>query len=311
MSNPTSEPLKFVYILSQRYSGSTLLSFLMATHPAVSTIGERRKFYNKSLKNEAFRHHKARHCSCGELYENCTHFNQIKDRVLDRVDPEILDTNTTEFNVYNHKFLNRVAYEWIKFCCLHSIPLQLTPFNKKIKTLCDFNKILATEILALDQKSTFLDTSKSIDQALYLSLTEGIDFRVVWLVRDPRAQINSALKYNQWTVEYAARHWIKEMHENEKILNRLGIKHIRLRYEDLCKSPEEELASVFQFVGLDHGAFSLDFRDRTQHIIGNAKMRLGKDATIRERKEWKEELSKDQIKTIERLTSEFESFYSN
>ena len=308
--NISSNKIKYLYILSQRYSGSTLLSFLLATHPDVSTIGERRKFYNKSIKTAEFAHHKARHCSCGERFENCPYLNEIRKRVLSRIDSNALATNTTEFNIYNNKYLNRIAYEIIRFYSINKWSLKWTPFSEKIKELCHFNFTLAHEILDYDNSRAFLDTSKIINHALFLSMIKEFDFYVVWLVRDPRAQINSALKYNKWSIEYAAQHWMQEMQENEKILKGLGLKSIKLRYEDLCRSPESELTNIFKFTGLDENQFSLDFRTQTQHIIGNGKMRLGNDKIIKERKEWQSELSAKQIKSIERLTADYTDLYA-
>lgn len=301
--NTSTKKTKYIYVLSQRYSGSTLLSFLLATHPEVSTIGERRKFYNKSIKTKEFLHHKARHCSCGALFEDCPYLNAIKDKVLAKTNPADLNTNTTEFNIFNNKYINRIAYELIKFSKINKLPF--TPFQNKINSLLHFNEVLSQETLRLDGTSAFLDTSKIIDHAFYLSMIKNFDFKVIWLFRDPRAQINSAIKYNKWTIEYAAKHWIKEMEANELILTKMNIPFIKQKYEDLCANPEGELQNIFKFVGLDEQQFTLDFRAQTQHIIGNAKMRLGKDAKIQERIEWQTELTSDQIKKIETLTADF------
>ena len=62
-------------------------------------------------------------------------------------------------------------------------------------------------MLDLEDKKVFVDSSKIIDQAWYLSEIEAFDFYVVWLVRDPRAQVSSALKYNAWDVAEATRRW--------------------------------------------------------------------------------------------------------
>jgi len=307
---PKQANVKYIYVLSQRYSGSTLLSFLLATHPAIATIGERRKFYNKSVKTNAFLHHKARHCSCGALFENCDYLNHVKDRVLAQIDPKVLQINTTEFSFSTNKYINRLAFESIRFCALHKIPLKYTPFANRTKALCHFNEVLARELLDYSNRTVFLDTSKIIDHAMFLSMIDSFDFHVIWLVRDPRAQVNSALKYNKWTLEKAVKLWKKEMVNNEKVLNGLNLKYATLRYEDLCKDPENEMKKVFRFAGLEDKHFSLDFRSKEQHIIGNASMRLGKDTTITERKDWMTQLSPEQIKAIEHLTSSYQHLYS-
>ncbi|MEM9822289.1 MAG: sulfotransferase, partial [Bacteroidota bacterium] len=184
------------------------------------------------------------------------------------------------------------------------------PFSKKIKAHCHFNELLVRQILKIEQKSVFLDSSKVIDHALLLSLIDSFDFYIIWLSRDPRAQSHSALKYNPWSIEEAARRWKKEMAVNEKILKKANIKYLPLQYEALCKNPKKEMTRLLQFVGLDANLFSLDFREKEQHIMGNASMRLGKDRKIVERKDWMEKLSQDQIKTIETITADYRHYYA-
>lgn len=173
------------------------------------------------------------------------------------------------------------------------------------------NQLLVEEILAMEGKSVFLDSSKIMKHALFLSQIEAFDFYVIWLSRDPRAQVSSALKYNKWSIEEAALRWKKEMKENEYVLEKAKLNYIQLPYEALCRDPEAEMVRILQFTGLDPTKFSLNFREQTQHIMGNASMRLGKDDKIVERKDWKDRLTPTQIQTIEKITSEYQSLYSN
>jgi hypothetical protein len=298
---------KYIYILSQRYSGSTLLSFLLGTHPEISTIGERRKFYNKVIRFDDF---KAKKCSCGQHFTKCDYLNDIKTSVLKRISKKELSTNATFFQHLNNKKLNQVARIAFQFYRTNQIPMSLWPFAKKTKSMCFFNRVLVEEILKKDGTTAFLDSSKVIDQTLYLSLIPDFDFYVVWLTRDPRAQVNSALKYNKWTTEKAVLEWKREMDLNKKILDKLDLNYTTLRYEALCANPDKELTRLFDFVDLDASQYSLDFRKPEQHIIGNGGMRLGKDTKIVERKDWKNSLTAEQIGTIESLTKSYRAYYS-
>lgn len=297
---------KYLYILSQRYSGSTLLSFLLGTHSGISTIGERRKFYNKSLRPKLT---ETQECSCGATFENCVFWSEIKERILQRVKERDLVTNTTEFRIFNNRYIHGIASKLYQFALLNHFPKLLQPFSNKMEALQQFNQILVEEILALEGNSTFLDSSKIIDQALFLSQIEAFDFYVIWLARDPRAQVFSTLKYHDWTVEYATQKWIEEMDANERILTKMGIRHTFLQYEKLCRAPEKEMRRILEFAGLDASRFSLNFREQTQHIMGNRSMRLGKDAKIEERKDWQEKLKQEDIATIERMTTNYQQYY--
>ena len=296
---------KYLYILSQRYSGSTLLSFLLATHPEVSTIGERRKFYNKVIRYGDFPHHNAKHCSCGKLFGECDYLTDVKNQLLSKIDNRWLRTNATELKIYDNKYLNKIAYE------IHKTILKtgISPFKNTVREHQKVNEELVSTILKKDNTSVFLDSSKIINQALYLSQIPQFDFHVIWLIRDPRAQINSAMKHHSWSIEKATSMWLKEMVNNERILAQFDIKHIKLSYSELCLNTESEMKRIFNFVNVNPENFSLDFRDQDHHIMGNY-MRLQKDQKIVERKEWKKSLTSDQIEYINKKTIDYEEYYS-
>lgn len=100
------------------------------------------------------------------------------------------------------------------------------------------------------------------------------------------------------------------MVRNKYILEKMNLKYTSLNYEALCRNPKEEITDLFSFLKMDSKSFSLDFRERTQHIMGNYNMRLGKDTEIVERKDWQKALSKADITKIEDLTSDYRQYYT-
>lgn len=298
---------KYIYILSQRYSGSTLLSFLLGSHPEISTIGERRKFYTHSFLKSA---DQAQNCSCGQPFPKCEHWNAIKTGLLEQVDIEAYKSNPTEFKLFKNKYFHEIAYRVFKFCLINKLPITIWPFRRKLNRFIEFNRVLVQECLKQDSANAFLDSSKVIDHILFLSLIPEFDIHIVCLTRDPRAQVNSALKYNDWTIEEATKYWKREMINNKKVLDKINANYTVLNYEALCSDPKGEMIRLLDFLKLDSSGFSLDFRNKTQHIMGNYNMRLGKDTKITERKEWQSDLSKSQIKKIEDLTTDYQQYYS-
>ncbi len=304
--NVTADKLKYIYIVSPRYSGSTLLSFLFATHPEVSTIGERKKFYVKSLKPDQ----DESRCSCGQDFVECQHWNRIKQRVLKRVSAPQLTTNVTDFVVHRNKYVNYLTHRMVTWVVINELPRFLLPFRSKVGELCLVNRIIVEEALRIDDNRMFLDSSKPIQHAIYLSLIADFDLYVINLTRDPRAQISSALNYNDWSVERATQYWSREMRQNRRILKKWHVKQLKVRYEDLCQDPGWQMNNIFEFVGLDPTKSSLDFRAQPRHIMGNGSMRLGSTAEIEERKDWLLRLKKDEIEHIERNTAGFRDLYS-
>lgn len=299
--------IKYLYILSQRYSGSTLLSFLMATHPDIATIGERRKFYVKSIRPQG---KTGLQCSCGKYFQDCAFWNTVKEKVLERIDPAALRTNATEFQLFSNKYLNRLAHELLQTAWLQHWPFADRLFAGRLGLMNELNRILVEAILELEGKPVFLDSSKNIEQALFLSRIRAFDLHIIWLSRDPRAQVASSLKYNRWSIEEATRRWKAEMDRNQQVLESMDVPYTKLTYEALCRDPESEMKRLLQFAGLDAGAFSLDFRRYDQHIMGNYNMRLGKDTRIEERRDWLEKLQPDEIATIESMTADYREYYT-
>ena len=296
----------FIYILSQRYSGSTLLSFLLGTHPQIATIGERRKFFVHSMEKSTG---KALNCSCGKPFPECEHWNTIKGQLQSRFGDVKKGTNPTEFKFSHNKYVQKLSAELFKTSFSNDMPILRAPLKSKLKDFERFNELLVEESLKLDEANVFLDSSKVIDHVLYLSMIESFDIKVVWLTRDPRAQVNSALKYNKWTIPEATNHWKREMEQNEYWLKKLNINYTSLNYEALCRNPQSEMVRLLDFLNLDTSLFSLDFREQTQHIMGNYSMRLGGDTKITERTEWMDQLKPEEIKTIEDMTDSYRQYY--
>jgi hypothetical protein len=290
--------ITYIYILSQRYSGSTLLSFLLATHPAIATIGERRKFYNKAIQPDQ---EAGQLCSCGATFQDCTYWTYIRDAVHKRLSKQQLSSNFTEFELFDKRLFNKI---WDKLP-----PLGL--FQQKRQQQYKANQVLVEEILRKANKSVFLDSSKTYKHLRHLSQIPEFDFQVIWLSRDPRAQVSSALKYNDWSIEKATRQWMMEMDTYQELLQRGAYRYLTLSYEQLCRQPQQEMERILNFVGLDANQFSLHFREQEQHIMGNFNMRLGKDSTIKERKDWLQRLSPAQIQQIEQLTVDYTEYYSS
>jgi hypothetical protein len=89
----------------------------------------------------------------------------------------------------------------------------------------------------------------------------------------------------------AAREWRRSTEEAEHLVRHLGPPRvIEVRYEDLCRTPQETLRPVFQFIGVDPDAMAINFRDVEHHIVGNG-MRLDSDNNIQLDERWRTALS--------------------
>lgn len=297
---------KYIFILSHRYSGSTLLSFLLATNHCVATIGERRKFFTKAFLGES---ENPQICSCRKKFEECPFWKELKSRLSKKQDESKESPNPTEFKFVKNRFLDEIIRKLYLFFTVNKINTRFLPYSNRMQKMLDFNEQLVTEVLGIENKTVFLDSSKSIKQLIFLSRIKSFDYRIVFLTRDPRAQVYSYLKYNNATISQAAKGWVEELETNLAVLKKTNLPYLKISYEALCKDPSKEMKRILTFSELDTTDFSLQFRDYSQHIMGNGKMRLGKDEKIDERLEWQTNFDKEQIKEIEKITEAHQGYY--
>lgn len=293
---------KLIYIVSSRYSGTTLLSAILGAHPDISTIGERKKFYIKSLRPGG----KGRFdCSCGKLYSECEYWTAIRDEVIAKIPDSYLRTDVTQFRLYQNNLLNKTGRRITKNLIANNRSIGFTPFAGRIREMCEVNKHIVNSTLQLDDNEVFVDSSKPIHHALYLSLIEDFDFYVVYMIRDPRAQAASGMKYHKWSPEKAAHTWLREHSGIRKVFNTWNVKKYEMTYGRFCREPMLHLKEILDFAGVDKSQASLDFRSTSKHFSGNKRMLKAKTTEITERKDWLEQLSAQEIKTIEGIAGDF------
>jgi hypothetical protein len=296
---------KIAVIVSPSFSGSTLLTYLLATHPQVSTIGERSKFWRKMFHPDA---PGSKRCSCGVLFVECPFWTKIGDRVASEGRSALishLDFSTFQF--YSHPLVNKVAHKLCLFFAERGktgfIPY---PVGRRFRAICDLNTRLIDAVLELTNSRVFIDSSKSARHAVYLNSAACSDYDVyaIKLVRDGRGQVYSQLKRG-WveSIEQASRRWLGQVRRME-LLDRADVNTVAVKYERVCSRPAQTMADVFQFLGLDCQKGSLQFRDHDQHIMGNWDTRTGDTDQIRDKQEWRQGLTAEQLRIFGELAGE-------
>ena len=289
---------KLIYIVSPRYSGSTLLSFLFACHPDVATIGERKKFYTKAIRGPVPGDtENANQCSCGQPFLECEYWQDLKNELASRLDESKWNRDFPQFKAFKNKKLNYFFCRWLESSIARNRRPFWIPGYDRVRKMAETNGELIRIVLEKEGKATFVDSSKPIRQAIMLSLLDEFELTIVNLLRDPRAQISSALKYNPWTLEKATQNLLDECRLNKRIFQTFPPKKIDLAYETLCRNPELVMNRVFDFCGMTKDV-EFNIRGETRHIMGNAGTRLGTDLKIVERKDWQNRLSESQVAFI-------------
>lgn len=298
---------KLLYLVSSRYSGSTLLSYVLGANERISTIGERRKFYSKSIHPDPY----ANKCSCGKKFRECAYWEAIRARFLERAGGEDqVISDFTYFKFYDNSAFFHLYHQAVKRALLAGIRVSGNPLFGRLEKLVQQNDLLIDTILEIDANDVFFDTSKPVEHAVYFSEFSNFDVSTIWLVRDPRAQVISALKYNKWTLERACREWIKEYELSRKLLARPRCSFIKIRYEEFCRNPLTVLAEIGEYAGLEIDNWDINFREKEQHIMGNGQMRFGSASEISERTEWAGKISRADKYKVEELLKDYSRYFS-
>lgn len=298
---PASGKPKLIYIISPSYSGSTLLTFLLARHPAIATIGE--------LKATAHGDLEIYHCSCGSRFLDCPFWAAIQVSARQRglnFSLEDFQTHFAESNPLVDRILGAQVrgglFETLRSLCIQAVP-QIRQAHRRI---LEQNFVLADLIRQKLGGSYFLDGSKDPNRLLYFLRSDKWDIHVIKMIRDGRAQCNSQRnkKYFHGSFGDAACEWKKTIHQIERVC--AGVSHNRLHdltYETLCAGPGEALDKVWDFLGISPIAteeHEINLKGEEQHILGN-EMRTSSNITIRLDEGWKSKIGARELDDFERI----------
>lgn len=290
-----------LYVTSSSFSGSTLLAFLLNTHPEIFTVSE--------MEGWMYRE-KAFPCSCGETIESCPFFRymaQTYGRAGLRWDPRNFGT---AYRLTDDERLNRyltgqiplLAYtnvERTRDVVLRSIPY----FANTIRAANRANVTFIKGALEFARARIFVDATKNPYRLRYLQRIPELSLRVLYLVRDFRGVAHSMMKNHGMSADIAVRVWMRDQLNILRVA-REASPSVSVYYEDLCERTNEELIRLHRFLGLEPVPYCGDFRGAEHHILGNS-MRLAQSGQIAKNTSWATELSPSQLDVIQTIPAHF------
>jgi hypothetical protein len=170
---------------------------------------------------------------------------------------------------------------------------------------------LAELILHLTGKDIFFDSSKNALRIKFLSQHLNCELKVIHLIKDGRGVFDSCKRYRpNWSDRSAIMLWKNANKYIERALNYVEkTNRYRLLYTDLVSNPEYEIKKLCDFIGVEYTSNLINFRNSQHHIIGNARMRLGRKTKIYYDEKWRKSLSAKQLKLFNRLAGRLNSKY--
>ena len=294
-------PVDVLYLAGVSYCGSTLLAFLLNTHPQIFSIGEMGPY--TPFENEEYR------CSCGAKLIECPFILSVKDLMENKYG---VSFDPCHWNLRHEYAMGRLANLLTRgSLCSHFFSLLValmgplfSNYKKVMHTYAARNEAFISAALEASGKKVFFDATKSFRRIQLLRKISHLDLKVLHLVRDPRGYVFSASKHNRKPTHIAAREWVQENEHIDNNLRRLGPHQwIRLRYEEFCRELEKSLSRLAGFAGVEpSGVLTDGFGEKEHHILGN-NMRLRPDAlrSVNLDEKWRDKLSADDLKIVRRI----------
>lgn len=288
------------YILSPSYSGSTLLTLLLAGHPDIGTIGE--------LKATAMGDVDRYVCSCGEGITRCAFWTAVGEALARRGVAFDLGDFGTHFRAPGRLVADRAlraVYRGPLFEACRDAALKWLPAGRvALRSVIDRNDALIRTVLDLQEARVFLDGSKDVIRLRHMLDSGRWAIRVIHLVRDGRGAANSYMKHNACGMAEAAKMWVRTNRQCERLLARMDPDAwIRLRYEDLCRAPADALGEPLRLLGCEPVRADADLRAANHHILGN-RMRLRSVGDIRLDEKWRRDLSAADLAAFDRIAGD-------
>jgi hypothetical protein len=291
-------------------SGTTLLERLLGQLPGVSPLGEVVHLWQRDLKDDE-------RCGCGDRFSACGFWQKVGVEAFggwDGVDAQrVLDLAAS---VERTRHIPRLA--------LGRKPTGLTEY-------ADYYSKVYAAAAAVTGATAVVDSSKHSALAYVLRHAKDVDLRVIHVVRDsrgvayswtkkvPRPETETDEQMTRYSPSRSALLW-NAHNASFGLLGRLGVKVLRVRYEELLSDPKATLRSLARFAGLAESAQELSFLRATDdgfvadlgpsHSAAGNPMRFTIGTVpLRRDEAWRRSLPKGQRRLVGALTAPLLSAY--
>ena len=253
-----------LYVAGWMYSGSTLLGRVLGELDGAFAAGELGRVWS------GFAHE--RPCGCGRLRAQCPVWSAVLADAYGS--PDAADAARVDALARGFRLNRRVGTTLLALRGRGGAAADLREYRGHLARL---HRSLARVTGA----GVVVDTTKSPLYASILDGVDGVELKVVHLVRDPRGTLLSGAQRSHrrmgpvssmalWTLSHGA---------IEAGRRRRGADRYRLvRYEDFARRPQETVASLARFAGLEPSSVGLDdgrvVLGESHAISGNERGRL-------------------------------------
>lgn len=286
-------------------SGSTLLDRVLGEVPGVVSTGEIRELWQRGLLEN-------RPCGCDEPFRSCAFWTQVGKTAFGGWDElDLDDVLDLRFSLDRPWMVPTIAS-----------PRRTARLDAGIDRYRSILAELYRGLFEVTGADVIVDSSKMPSHGFLLRSIPGIDLRTVHLVRDPRAvawswQRRVEKKVTQgppaslptYGPASASARWLV-YNAQASLLRRFAVPYLRLRYEDLVRSPRASLERVLAHAGVRATDENLAFvRDDEitlgeGHTVDGNPMRFAiGDVPLRADEEWRRAMPERERRLVSALTA--------
>jgi hypothetical protein len=276
------------------------MAFLLDSHPEIISTGE----IAPSLKAKRKRTNPgAILCTCGVAVQDCQFWGKVFKSVQEQGLSISADNWSNDYN-YENKLLGRLFNDyshrpWLRsFQRIASVRL---PFHReRIIRTGKVNEAFIEAILTISKASVFFEASKCLMRLDNLVKINRFNVKVIRLVRDVRAYVNSAKSWGEPVAE-SALHWKRFQLVADQYLSTMPKENVlAFRYEDLCENPEKVLKDIWKFLNVSIIKPPNEISPEKHHILGNH-MRLKGKFEIRLDEKWRKVLTEGELDEVMKI----------
>ena len=293
--------MRVLYIGGFGRSGTTLLSRLLGELPGVCAIGEAVNLWRQGIvRNEM--------CSCGQPFYSCSFWQEVGAVAFngwDRVDLDSVLAGQSEGSRF--RYAKEAGFTLAS--------------PKPAPAISSYYRQLYSAVTQVSGCPIVVDASKHAALLSNLRRDKSLDITTIHMVRDSRGVAYSWKKVqrrpesenpssfmDKFSVAHSAMLW-NAYNASFCSLRRSGIRYLRIRYEDLVRTPERYLRQIAGAAQVPSASDTFDFLGDgyadliPSHCIAGNPMRFQSGRlAIREDNEWRSSLPRWNQAVVTSLT---------
>lgn len=297
----TNDRPTLAYVIGTTDCGSTLLAFVLDSHPMICALGEPPKRAIRR-RGDSFV------CSCGLSVSECGFWQTLFGTMAVK---EFRFSDTTWPNDYHYmndvanKLLTKYQPSALRRAAQRLLASALPAHGRKVSTSSRASLEFVRAALAQTGKQVFLETSKDLFRFQRLRRIEDWDLKVVRMVRDVRWFAHT--KRSRLDPAAAAKQWRRNMLLTNRVLESIPADQQALvRYEDLCNQTVETAKRLQRFLGVAECDPPAEYDPARHHILGDG---IAGPFTISTAEHWRTGLSNDEQSVVLEIAGDLNRKY--